>query len=687
MAEDRTAAPTDLAAARRRVAELRDQITAHRYRYYVLSDPSIPDADFDALLRELQELEQTHPELDDPDSPTHQVGAPPTGPFAAVAHRQPMLSLDNVVDLDGLRAWADRVAAGLDGAPHAFTAELKVDGVALSLVYRHGHLVQAITRGDGRVGEDVTAQVRTIESIPTDLTLDDPPALLEVRGEVHYPVAAFEAMNAQREAAGEPRFANPRNAASGALRQKDPEVTRTRPLAFVAHGRGATEGVDVGSHSEFLELLATAGIPVAAETRRLDDIDAVAAFIEYWGEHRHDPPYEIDGVVVKVDDYAQQRALGSTSHAPRWAVAYKYPPEEVRTRLQRIEVNVGRTGRVTPFAVLEPVVVAGSTVTYATLHNADQLRHKDVRPGDTVVVRKAGDVIPEVLGPVLEERPPEVEEQGPWPFPTSCPFCGSDLERLEGEADTYCPNIDCPNRILESLAHYGSRGALDIEGLGYETAKALLDAGLVTDLADLYHLDRDQLITLDGFAAKKADALLAGIDRSRQQPLERLLVGLGIRHVGPTVARLLARSFGTLEALRSADAERIAAVDGVGPAIAASLEAWFANERNAALLDKLVAAGVRTDSDAAAQAVEPTLAGRTLVITGTLERYSRDEAKQAVLDRGGKVAGSVSKKTFAVVAGANPGSKAAKAEELGVPIIDEAAFEELLETGADPRDG
>lgn len=668
---------------RDRVAELRETLAYHRYRYYVLSDPQIPDAEFDALMRELEGLEAEHPELDHPDSPTHQVGAPIDSAFGEVAHRLPMQSLDNAFDREELQAWADRVARGLEDGDHRFTCELKVDGVAISLIYENGFLTQAITRGDGTTGEDVTANVRTIEGIPRLLDIDHPPALVEVRGEIHYPVEKFEAMNAAREAAGDARFANPRNAASGALRQKDPEVTRTRPLALVAHGMGATDGLDVDSHSGFLAFLREAGVPTAPETRTVDDIGAVWAFVEHWETHRHDPTYELDGVVVKVDRLDQQRQLGSTSRAPRWAIAFKYPPEEQRTRLVDIEVNVGRTGRTTPYAVLEPVLVAGSTVTFATLHNQDQARLKDVRPGDMVIVRKAGDVIPEVVGPVLSERPEDVEAAGPWQFPTTCPFCGEPLQRLEGEADTYCVNVDCPNRILETLDHFASRKAMDIEGLGYETAKALLEAGLVSDLADLYLLDRDAVFALEGFGDKKTDLLLDGIQKSRTQPIERLLTGLNIRHIGPNVAKLIARSLGDLQAMRDADVERIAAIDGVGTVIADSLVTWMGNDRNAALLDKLVAAGVRTDTEVTATTSD-VLAGRALVITGTLAGYSRDEAKQAVLDAGGKVTGSVSGKTFAVVVGDSPGSKAAKAEDLGVPILDEAGFEQLLATGELP---
>jgi DNA ligase (NAD+) len=667
---------------RRRVDALRVEIERHRYRYYVLSDPQVTDAEFDALIRELAKLERQHPELDRPDSPTHTVGAPVNPAFGAVAHRQRMLSLDNAFAAEELRAWADRVARGLDGATPRFACELKVDGVAISLTYVEGRLDQAVTRGDGRVGENVTANVRTIANVPPHLELADPPALIEVRGEVYYPVVEFQAMNAAREEAGLARFANPRNAASGALRQKDPEITRSRPLRVVCHGMGAAEGLPVSTHSDFLALLGRAGLPVAAQTRTVDGVEEVWSFVEQWREHRHDAVYEIDGVVVKVDDLGQQRRLGDTSSAPRWAIAFKYPPEEQQTLLRDIQVNVGRTGKVTPFAVLEPVLVAGSTIGLATLHNEDQARLKDVRPGDTVIVRKAGDVIPEVVGPVLPLRTAEVEAAGPWRMPTTCPFCGSPIERLEGEAASYCVNVDCPSRLRESLAHFAGRGALDIEGLGYETARTLLDRGLVSVLADIFSLRTEDLLELEGFGQRKVDALLAGIAAAKRQPFERLLIGLNIRHVGGTVARVLARHFGDLSALRAAGEEEIAAVNGVGPIIAAAVRQFFDNPRNAALVDKLVAVGVRTDTDVVRGA--DTLAGSTVVLTGGLEGFTRDEAKQAVTDRGGKVASSVSKKTTVVVVGTDPGTKAAKAAELGVPTVDEAAFVELLATGLVP---
>ena len=668
---------------RRRVESLRVEIDSHRYRYYVLSDPSVTDAEFDALMRELQELEAQHPELDDPDSPTHKVGAPPSGAFGEVAHRQAMLSLDNAFSREDLQRWVDRNERALAGTTLRYTCELKIDGVAISVSYVDGRFEQAITRGDGRMGENVTNNVRTIAGIPAYLEVDDPPALVEARGEIYYPVAEFEKMNAAREEAGEARFANPRNAASGALRQKDPRKTAARPLRLICHGMGAVEGLSVGSHSEFLQWLGAAGLPVAEQTSTFDSFDEVWGFIEHWGEHRHDSSYELDGVVIKIDDLSLQRQLGSTSSSPRWAIAFKYPPEEQQTLLRDIEVNVGRTGRVTPFAVLEPVVVAGSTVGLATLHNEDQLRMKDVRPGDTVIVRKAGDVIPEVVGPVLSLRPRNVDKAGPWQFPASCPFCGADIERLEGEAASYCPNVDCPNRILGTIEHFASRGAMDIEGLGEKTVRTLIEHGLVADVADIYRLTEEQLLSLDRFAQISARNLLDAITKSKTQPLERLLVGLNIRHVGPTVARLLSRHFGTMAALREADEETVAGVHGVGGVIAQAVRQFFDTAGNAELIDELANLGVRMDTETVK--VGDALAGWTIVVTGSLEGFTRDEAKQAIEDRGGKAASSVSKKTSVVVVGNDPGAaKVTKAQELGVPMTDEAGFLALLETGELP---
>ncbi|MPZ72329.1 MAG: NAD-dependent DNA ligase LigA [Nitriliruptorales bacterium] len=668
------------AQTRRRVETLRVEIEAHRYRYYVLSDPSVTDAEFDVLLRELQELEAQHPELDHPDSPTHKVGAPPAGAFGEVRHRQPMLSLDNAFSFDELKRWAERNERMLEGARIRYTCELKIDGVAISVTYVNGRFEQAVTRGDGRTGENVTNNVRTIANVPDYLAVEDPPALLEARGEVFFPVAEFEQMNQDREDAGEARFANPRNAASGALRQKDPQKTAKRPLRLICHGAGAVQGLDARTHGAFLEWLGRAELPVAEQTRTFDALDEIRDFIEYWRAHRHDPIYELDGVVVKIDDVGMQRRLGNTSHGPRWAIAFKYPPEEQQTKLIDIFVNVGRTGKVTPFASFEPVLVAGSTLQLATLHNEDQARMKDVRPGDTIIVRKAGDVIPEVVGPVLPLRPEEVEKAGPWQFPKTCPFCGSPIERLEGEAASFCTNIDCPNRLLESLAHFASRGAMDIEGLGYETAKLLRDTGLVDNLADIYRLTAAGLLALEGFAERKVEMLLSGIEASKQQPLERLLIALNIRMIGGTVARIIARHFGTMDAIRAATVEDVANISGVGPTRAAALRSFLDNPSSQGLLDDLASLGLRMDTETTR--VGDGLAGWTVVVTGNLEGFTRDEAKQAIEDRGGKATGSVSKKTSVVVVGADPGTaKITKAEELGVAMTDESGFVRLLESG------
>ena len=567
--------------------------------------------------------------------------------------------------------------------------------MAINLVYRDGVLATGATRGDGVTGEDVTPQLSTIEAVPYRLAVDDPPAIIEVRGEVYYPLADFEAMNAARIEAGEAAFMNPRNAASGALRQKDPRKVAERPLTLWIHGVGTVQWSDdgdgqrFGTHGHFLDWAAEAGLPVAPQTQILDTVDDVWAFVEQWTAARHDVAYEIDGVVVKVDDLAQRARLGSTARAPRWAIAYKMPPVEERTTLRAIEVNVGRTGKATPYAVLEPVVVSGVQITNATLHNEIQVHAKDVRVGDTVIVRRAGDVIPEVVGPVLDERPEGAET---WHMPADCPFCGQPLHRPEGEAHHLCENVDCPNRLFESLTHLASRGALDIEGLGEKSVRLFLDLGLLTDLAGVFRLSdhRDDLLALDGWGEKSVDKLLDGIEAARRKPLERLLVALNIRHLGPTVAKLLARHMRTLDGIRAASADQIAAIDGIGPIIAEAVEAWFATPRNAQLVDDLVALGVRTDTDLPEPVApedagaEAPLAGMTFVVTGTLERFSRDEAKAAIEERGGKASGSVSKKTAAVVVGDSPGSKLAKAEQLGVPVLDEDAFERLLETGELP---
>jgi DNA ligase (NAD+) len=678
------------AAARARHDELTRIIRDARYRYYVLSDPTMSDAAFDAALRELEVLEADHPELVHDGSPTRQVGAPIDTAFAPVQHLTPMLSLDNAFDRDEVVAWAARVQRGLgEGVPVRFVCERKIDGVAIDLVYRRGVLTVAATRGDGTIGEDVTAQVLTMADVPYRLDVVDPPAVVEVRGEVHLPLDAFARMNAARIEAGEAAFMNPRNAASGALRQKDPSVTASRPLALWIHGLGQLEGIGFTSHSEALRWLAAAGLPVPPETTTVQDVDAVWEEIERATAERHTLAYETDGVVIKVDDLAQQARLGWTSRAPRWAVAYKMPPVEQETRLLAIEVNVGRTGKVAPFAVLEPVLVAGTTITHATLHNEIQVHAKDVRVGDTVIVRRAGDVIPEIVGPVLTQRPKGARI---WRMPSDCPFCAQPLVRPEGEAHHLCENVDCPNRLLESIAHLASRGALDIEGLGEQTVELLIERGLVTDLADLFRLDRrrEELLQLDGFKERRVDNLLAGIGAARSRPLDRFLVAFNVRHLGPTYARSLARAFGDLPSLIAADAEALESVDGIGPAIASSVRSWFDNPRNRRLVEELADLGVAPSAavttpsgpDAAGEADPELLAGLTVVVTGTLEQFTRDEAHAALEARGAKVAGSVSGRTSCVVAGASPGSKVTRAESLGVPVLDEEGFLRLLRDGA-----
>jgi DNA ligase (NAD+) len=677
----------DLDAARARHDELSRTIRDARYRYYVLSDPPVTDAEFDELFRELLTLEERHPSLVTPSSPTQQVGAPIDTAFPPARHPQPMLSLDNAFSRDELVAWAERVTRRLgdDADRVRFVGELKIDGVAIDLLYRGGVLERAATRGDGVTGEDVTAQVATIDDVPYRLQVDDPPTLLEVRGEVYYPLDAFDAMNAARIERGEEAFMNPRNGASGALRQKDPEVTRQRPLSVWCHGFGVVEGHGFSTHSEALAWVRDAGLPTPLETAVFDDIEQAWEFVERWTGERHEVPYEIDGVVVKVDALDQREQLGSTSRAPRWAIAYKMPPVEQETTLRAIEVNVGRTGKATPYAVLEPVVVAGTTITYATLHNEIQVHAKDVRIGDRVMVRRAGDVIPEVVGPVLSKRPADAQ---PWSMPDDCPFCGQPFVRPEGEAHHRCENVDCPNRLRESLTHLAGRGALDIEGLGEKNVDLLLEEGLVSDLADVFRLPekRDQLLALDRFGEKKVDNLLAGIEAGRTRPLDRVLVALNIHHLGPTYARTLARAFPSLDAIRSASPEELEQVEGIGPVIARSVHAWFATPRNAELIDDLIELGVTAEADVPDEAGEDAdlLAGLTVVVTGTLEGYTRDEAKAALEARGAKVSGSVSGRTSVVVVGADAGSKADKAQQLGVPMADEAAFERLLATGELP---
>ncbi|HTZ91897.1 MAG TPA: NAD-dependent DNA ligase LigA [Streptosporangiaceae bacterium] len=678
---------------RQRHAELAAELAEHQYRYHVLDSPLISDYQYDTMMRELESIEEQIPELRTPDSPSQRVGGMFSTDFTPVQHLQPMQSLDNVFSPEGLDAWVAR--AGRLGGTGPYVCELKIDGLAVALVYRKGRLQRAATRGDGFTGEDVTPNVKTIAAVPSKLSGSGWPDVLEVRGEVFLPVKAFEELNEKLTESGKPPFANPRNSAAGSLRQKDPRITASRALNLILHGVGVAEGTDdqPQSQSGWYERLKTWGLPVSELYQVVPDVDGVRAYIEHYAEHRHDPPYEIDGVVVKIDTLEIQHLLGSTSRAPRWAIAYKYPPEEVNTRLLDIRVNVGRTGRVTPFAVMEPVKVSGSTVENATLHNADEIARKGVLIGDVVVLRKAGDVIPEVVGPVADLR---TGDERAFEFPDKCPACGTVLVREDGGVDWRCPNAkSCPAQLRERLFHLASRGALDIEVLGYEAAVALLDSGLVTDEGDLFGLTAEMLAAVPFFVTKggsltaNATRLLANLEDARHRPLWRILVALSIRHIGPTAGRALAAAFGSVDAIAAAPEADLVTVNDVGPTIARSLREWFEVDWHAAIVAKWRAAGVDLSTpgfvppargEAAAGASGP-LAGVTVVLTGTLEGRTREEAAAAVEALGGKVSGSVSKKTGFVIAGESPGSKLSKAESLGVPVLDEAGLDVLLSEG------
>ena len=673
---------------RRRWQELADEVRDHQFRYYIKDAPVISDADFDALFNELAALEASYPELRVPDSPTQLVGgAGFATDFTEAEHLERMLSLDDVFNGEELQAWSVRVENEIGPEPH-YLCELKVDGVALALVYRDGRLERAATRGDGRVGEDVTLNARTIGDVPETLAKAKGfpiPAVLEVRGEVFFMVADFENLNASLVAEGRAPFANPRNSAAGSLRQKNPAVTARRPLRMICHGLGRAEGFAPKTLHDAYAALRAWGLPVSDHTTRVQGLAAVRERIDFWGERRHAIAHEIDGVVVKVDEFAQQRRLGATSRAPRWAVAYKYPPEEAQTKLNDIRVNVGRTGRVTPFAFMTPVRIAGSTVSLATLHNASEVKRKGVLIGDTVVIRKAGDVIPEVLGPVVDLRDGSERE---FVMPTHCPECGTPLAPAkEGDVDIRCPNArSCPAQLRERVFHIAGRGALDIEGLGYEAATALLEADIITDESDLFALTDEDLmrsaffVTKDGKLSANGARLLKNLQLAKARPLWRILVALSIRHVGPTAARALAGAFGSIDAIMAAGEEQLAEVEGVGPTIAGALREWFEEDWHRAIVEKWRAAGVGM-ADQRESGIEPTLKGLTVVVTGSLTGFSRDEAKEAIIARGGKAAGSVSKKTSFVVAGDAPGSKYDKAVELGVPILDEDGFAKLLAEG------
>jgi DNA ligase (NAD+) len=667
-----------------RASSLRELISYHNDRYY--SDAQeISDGDFDALLRELIELEAQYPSLIDPDSPTQRPGAASQSTFAPVQHRVPMMSLDNAFSNEELVAWGERAERALIGSIR-YVTEPKMDGLAMSLLYEDGKLVSGATRGDGRVGEDVTANVRTITEVPKKLRGAHPPEVLEVRGEVYMPLRSFEELNRRQGEADARLFANPRNAAAGSLRVKDVSITASRDLAMFCYQLGVkTGGPALRTHLETLDWLRELGFLVNPLIEAHDDLASVYAFCGSMEEQRHSLAYEIDGVVVKVDDLAQRAELGSTSKAPRWAIAYKFPPEERTTVLRGIMVSIGRTGRATPFAQLEPVFVGGSTVAQATLHNQDEVARKDVRPGDTVIVRKAGDVIPEVVGPVKvkgKRRKPA------WHFPTDCPICGSPLVRLEGESNHHCINVECPAQRVQRIVHFASRGALDIEGLGDERVSQLVREGLLDDGGDLYSLTLEQLVGLERFAQRSAQLLLDAIERSKEQPLWRVLVALSIAHVGPTAAQALARGLGHLDRVAEASVDDLVACEGVGAIIAESVQRFFALDRNLEVIEKLRAAGVNFTGPAPAPVIEgaTSLAGLSIVLTGGLERTTREETTAALEARGAKVTGSVSKKTSFVVAGESPGSKLAKAESLGVRVLDEAGLELLLSGGPEALD-
>nr|WP_308284297.1 NAD-dependent DNA ligase LigA [Phycicoccus mangrovi] len=688
---------------------LAEEARGHQFDYHVKDAPTVSDGEYDALMKRLNALEDEHPSLRTPDSPTQQVGgATFSTDFTAVDHLERMLSLDNAFSAEELAAWAARVERDAGGASFHWLCELKIDGLAINLLYENGRLTRALTRGDGRTGEDVTLNVRTIDGVPTELHGDDVPELVEVRGEVFFPIEAFGDLNASLVEQGRPPFANPRNAAAGSLRQKDPRVTATRPLRMLVHGIGARRGFDITRQSEAYDLLHAWGLPTSTHYRVLGSVEDVQAFVDGYGERRHSVEHEIDGVVVKVDELSVQRQLGSTSRAPRWAMAFKYPPEEVNTRLLDIQVNVGRTGRVTPFGVMEPVTVAGSTVSMATLHNAHEVVRKGVLIGDTVVLRKAGDVIPEILGPVVALRDGSERE---FEMPTHCPSCGTELAyEKEGDKDIRCPNSrSCPSQLRERLFSLAGRGAFDIEALGWEGSTALLESGVLDDPelggpseAMVFSLTAADVarVPLYTRAAKKTDPedavvdgrvlsangqrLVDNLGSARDQPLWRVLVALSIRHVGPTAARALAQHLGSMERVREASLEELAGVEGVGPVIAQAVREWFDGEGSdwhRRIVEQWAADGVRME-DERDESVEQTLAGLTVVVTGSLEGYSRDETKEAILARGGKASGSVSKKTDYVVVGANAGSKEDKARELGLTILDEAQFTRLLETGS-----
>jgi len=667
---------------RHEMAKLAEEIRDHQYRYYVLDKPQISDAEFDSLWKKLVALENKYPELRDPHTPTLDVGGGFATHFEQYDHREKMMSLDNAFGEDELDAWFERVAK--DSTNNSWLCEVKVDGLAINLLYENGKLTRALTRGNGTTGEDVTLNIKTISSIPHQLK-GNFPSIVEVRGEVFFPLKKFNELNESLEESGKSVFANPRNAAAGSLRQKDPRVTASRPLAMVVHGIGAVEGFERPTQSDAYEAMKSWGLPISKRYKVAKNHAEVKEFIDYYLEHRHDVEHEIDGVVIKVNERSQQKILGTTSRAPKWAIAYKYPPEEVTTKLLDIKVSVGRTGRVTPFGFMEPVRVAGSTVTNATLHNIEEVQRKGVLIGDIVVLRKAGDVIPEILGPVIEKR---TGKERTFEMPTQCPECGTKLRAMsEGDVDIRCPNAQsCPAQLRERIYYIGSRAALDIDVLGYEATNALLADKLVADESDLFHLTEKDLMKSDFFRKKdgslgaNAEKLIHALDVAKTRPLWRVIVALSIRHVGPTAAQALANRFGSISAISQASFEDLSEVDGVGGVIAESIGEWFGEKWHQAIISKWEKAGVAMYG-VTTPTIPQTLAGLTIVVTGSLENFTRDGVTEAITERGGKAASAVSKKTDYVVVGDSPGSKAAKADELGVPIIDEAGFIALLENG------
>ncbi|HEU5100059.1 MAG TPA: NAD-dependent DNA ligase LigA [Roseiflexaceae bacterium] len=677
-----------------RAAELREQLNYYLYRYHVLDDPIVSDAEYDSLMRELRALEAERPDLVTPASPTQRVGAPASEKFAKVRHPVPMLSLGNAFDEDDLRAWRERVARVLGAnAPIAFVVEPKIDGLAIALTYEHGRFVRGATRGDGEVGEDVTANLRTIPSVPLRLEARDlrrepgdeeqapslmpqVPSMIEVRGEVYMRIADFEALNKRLAAAGERVAANPRNAAAGSLRQKDPSITAGRALRFFAYAPGPFEGITLRSQWETLELFHALGFPINRDRRRFEDFEQVIAYTREWMARRDQLEYEADGIVIKVDSFAQQRELGVVGRDPRWAIAYKFPARETTSKLTDIVINVGRTGVITPNAIIEPVTIGGVVVRNASLHNADYIAERDIRIGDYVTVKRAGDVIPYIIGPIVDRR--DGSEQ-PWTIPERCPACGTPLERAEGEVAYRCPNFGiCPAQLVRRLEHFVSRGAMDIAGVGEKQAQLFVERGLVKDVADLYRLNAAVFEGMEGFGEKRISNLLTAIEASKTRPLARLITGLGIRFVGEVAALALASTFGSLDALAGASAEQIVAVDGIGPAVANSVAQFFSLPANRALVQKLKDVGVQTEGQPAAARASDGLSGLTFVITGTLPTMSREQAEELIKSHGGKVTGSVTKKTSYLLAGEAAGSKLAKATELKVPILDEAGLLELI---------